>query len=71
MTDRSVIKVPIYCKHCLTVEEASAYFGIGEKVLRRFIKEHPDEPYWLYNGVKVLIKREAFGNYLDQYITAI
>lgn len=71
MTDRAVAKVPIYQKYCLTVAEAAEYFGIGEKVLRRFFKEHEDEGFLIHNGVKVLVKREAFANYLDQYVTAI
>lgn len=71
MSERNVIKVPIYHKHCLTVSEAAEYFGIGEKVLRRFFKEHEDESFLIHNGVKVLVKREAFANYLDQYVTAI
>ena len=71
MAEKQVITVPIWKKYSLTISEASAYFGIGEKVLRRFIKEHPDESCWIQNGVKVLVKREAFSRYLDQHVTAI
>ena len=63
--------VPVYHKHCLTVAEAAKYFGIGEKVLRRFFKEHEDESFLIHNGTKVLVKREVFANYLDEHITAI
>lgn len=64
-------KIPVWRKYSLTIAEASEYFGIGEKVLRRFIKEHSNEDFLIYNGVKVLIKRTAFENYLDKYVTAI
>lgn len=30
-------------KYTLIMEEASLYFGIGEKTLRRFVKEHQKE----------------------------
>ena len=64
-------QIPLWKKYTLTIEEASAYFGLGQKVLRRFIKEHPDESFIVYNGVKILIKRKAFEQYIDQYLTAI
>ena len=64
-------QIPLWKKYTLTIEEASAYFGLGQKVLRRFIKEHPDESFIVYNGVQILIKRKAFEQYIDQYLTAI
>ena len=63
--------VPIWLRYSLTIEEACAYFNIGEHVLRRFIKEHRDEDFIIQNGIKTLIKRQAFERYLDEYVTAI
>lgn len=63
--------VPIWEKYALTIEEATIYFGIGEKVLRRFLKEHADEDFLISNGVKTLVKRRAFEHYLDEKVTAL
>lgn len=63
--------VPIWLKYALNVDEAVAYFNIGESVLRRFIKDHEDETFIIRNGVKILIKRRAFEDYLDKYVTAV
>ena len=57
---------PVWNKYALTIREASAYFGIGEKKLRRLIDEHPDQCLAILNGVKVLVKRKAFEAFLNQ-----
>ena len=36
------MKVPINQKFMLTITEASEYFGIGEKVLRKFAADHQE-----------------------------
>ena len=36
------MKVPINQKFMLTITEASEYFGIGEKVLRKFAVDHQE-----------------------------
>ena len=33
-------QVPIKDKFCLTIDEASEYFGIGEKKLRKIVTEN-------------------------------
>ena len=38
----SNMKVPINQKYMLTITEASEYFGIGEKVLRKFAANHQE-----------------------------
>ena len=58
-------KIPIWQKYTMTIKEASDYFGIGEKKLRRLIDDHPDQAFSVTNGVKVLIKRRAFETFLD------
>ena len=52
--------IPIWKKYNLTILEACEYFNIGEKKLRAIISSDPTAIYILYNGNKVLIKRELF-----------
>lgn len=52
-------------KYNLTVKEASAYFSIGEKKLRRIAEENPDADFILRNGSHMLIKRNVFERYID------
>lgn len=64
----AVIKetVPIYRKYNLTIAEASKYFGIGEKTLRRIVSDNPAADYILMVGTKVLIKRKLFEQFVDE-----
>ena len=62
---RRTIEVPIYEKANLTLQEAAAYFNIGEKKIRE-ITEGDRCPYVLYCGTKRLIKREKFKDYLEK-----
>lgn len=64
-------EVPIWEKYTLTIEEASQYFGIGEKTLRRFVKEHMEEDFIICNGAKVLIKRKVFEKYIDESLSVL
>lgn len=52
-------------KFCLTVKEASAYFGIGEKKIRQLINENKHADYVICNGAKYLIKRKQFEAFLE------
>lgn len=58
-------QVPIWEKYTLTVEEAAAYFRIGENKLRKLVNEHPDAEYILWNGNRPQIKRIMFGKMID------
>lgn len=58
-------QVPIWEKYTLTVEEAAAYFRIGENKLRQLVNEHPDAEYILWNGNRPQIKRILFGKMID------
>lgn len=62
--------VQIKDKFCLTIEEASDYFNIGEKKLRQIVTENLHSDFVIQNGVKYLIKRERFETFLDE-ISAI
>ena len=57
-------------KFLLTVEEASDYFGIGQKKLRQIIVNNLDAGIIIQNGVKYLIKRQPKEAYLNE-LTAI
>ena len=58
-------KIPINEKFTLTITEASEYFNIGDKKLRRIINESIDSGLFIQNGVKTLIKRKKFEDYLN------
>lgn len=59
------IIVPVWEKYSLTVEEAAAYFRIGENSIRDIIKEKPDADFWFWNGNRKQIKRKLFEKYMD------
>ena len=63
-------QVEIKDKFCLTVDEASVYFNIGEKKLRKIIADNLDTGFIIQNGVKFLIKRKQFEDFLRE-LTAI
>lgn len=63
-------QVQIKDKFCLTIDEAAAYFNIGEKKLRQIVTENLHSDFIIQNGVKYLIKRKRFENYLNE-ISAI
>lgn len=58
--------VPLWHKYSLTITEASDYFNIGEKKLRQMVQENATADFLLNNGVKVLIKRMKFEQFLDE-----
>lgn len=65
--ERSII-VPVWEKYMLTVEEATKYFGIGEKKIRMLVAENMGSEYCfsLQIGTKTLINRKKFENFLNQ-----
>lgn len=64
-------EVPIWEKYVLSVQEASEYFHIGEKKLRKLIDENPDSEFILWNGTRPQIKRKAFEQFVDEKLSAI
>ncbi len=58
--------VPVWERYTMTVDEASAYFRIGENKLRRIIVENKDAPFVLWNGNRAQIKRTLFEKYIDR-----
>lgn len=57
--------VPIKDKYTLSIDEAIAYFRIGEGKLRNIIKNNPNANFILWNGNRAQIKRKLFENYID------
>ena len=64
-TTSKTIKIPIGEKYTLTLKEASAYFNIGEKKIRRIAEERQGE-LSIYSGNKYLIIRHKFEKFLDE-----
>ncbi len=59
-------KVPIWEKYTLTIAEASEYFNIGYKKLRKLIDENKGAEYIMTNGTKYLIKKKKFEEFIDK-----
>ena len=57
--------VPIWEKYTLTIEEASKYFRIGGKKLRKLAEENLDAGWVIVNGNRVQIKRKQFEKIID------
>lgn len=63
--------IPWWNKYTLSVQEASEYFGIGDKKIRNFIEEHKEDDFILWNGTRPRIKRMLFEKYIDEHLNAI
>ena len=59
MSDKMTI--PYWKKYTLSIEEAAAYFRIGENKLRKIVDEDRTADYLLWNGNRVL-----FEKYIDE-----
>ncbi|MCC2193684.1 MULTISPECIES: excisionase [Gemmiger] len=59
-------RVQVKDKFCLTIDEASEYFNIGEKKLRQIVADNINSGLVIQNGVKILIKRRRFEDYLEE-----
>ena len=62
------LSVPIWEKYMLTVDEASQYFGIGEKKIRMLIAENlsTEECFTVQVGNKSLVNRKKFEHFLNK-----
>ena len=56
------MEVPIHQKYILSIPEASQYFGLGYKWMRKFAEGHPDVA--IMRGNKWLIIRVKMEEYL-------
>lgn len=57
--------VPVWKRYTLTLSEAAAYYHIGEKKLRRIADLYMNEDFILFNGNRVLFKKDKFEQFLD------
>ncbi len=62
---REELKVPIYQKQNLTIEEAAEYSNIGQNKLRELTADERCN-FVLYVGTKRLIKRKQFDAYIER-----
>lgn len=60
------MEIPIWEKYTLSIEEAAAYFRVGENKLRKIVSENEDAPFVLWNGARPQIKRKKFEEYIDR-----
>ena len=58
-------EVPIWEKYTLSIEEAAAYFRIGQKRLRQLAEDNPSADYLLMIGNRIQFKRKMFEAYID------
>lgn len=65
LVQQEQINVPIWYKLCLTVKEASAYSGIGEKKIREMMEEKKC-PFVISKGAHKMIKRKQFEAFIDK-----
>jgi len=61
-----MINIPIWEKYTFSIEEAAAYFRVGENKLRRIILENKEADFVLWNNSRAQIKRKKFENYIDK-----
>ena len=60
-------QIPFWERYPMSVEEAAAYFRVGENKLRKLISEDNDADYILWNGNRPQIKRKKFEEYIDRH----
>lgn len=63
------MEIPVWEKYTLTIEEAAAYFRIGENKLRNLVNENKTAKYILWNGNRPQIKRKLFEDLIDRIST--
>lgn len=57
-------RVPIHLKLALTTREAAEYSNIGINKIDSMLRT-PNCPFVLYVGIKKLVKRKEFENYIS------
>ena len=62
-------EVPLWKRYTFTIDEAAAYYHIGQAKLRAIVDYDPTADFIIYNGNRVLIKKGQFEKYLDNCTT--
>ncbi len=60
-----ITEIPFWERYTLSVEEAAAYFRIGENKLRKLISENVSADFLLWNGNRPQIKKKIFEKFID------
>ena len=71
ISTESGLQLPWWQKYTLSLTESAEYFGIGYKKLAKFVDEHKDEKFILWNGTRAQIKRVMFEQYVNEHMDAI
>lgn len=58
-------EIPVWERYTLSIEEASVYFRIGTKKLRRLAEQNPNASWLIMNGNRIQIKRKQFEKVID------
>lgn len=66
-TDYRGMEIPISEKYMLTIKEASAYFNIGIKKMRRLAEDNTDS-FAILMGNRYLIIRMRFEDYINSLL---
>ena len=61
----ATVTIPPWERYTLSVEEAAAYFRIGENKLRKIISGNENADFILWNGNRPQIKRKKFEQFID------
>ena len=64
--DSAHTAIPVWKRYTMTVTEAAEYYHIGEGKLRSIAEEHKSDDFIIFNGNRVLFKRERFEEFLDR-----
>lgn len=64
-----MVDIRVAEQYMLSIDEAAAYFRIGENKLRALAGENPTAEWLFHNGARIQIKRRLFEQYLDQQTT--
>lgn len=57
---------PLSDRFTLSIRDAATYFSIGENKLRQIVKDNPEARLSITSGNRILIKRKAFENFLEE-----
>lgn len=66
----NILEFPWWKKQLLTLEESATYFGIGEKNMRRLVR-NLDDDLLVRVGAKTLVKKDKFMDYINEHVTVI
>lgn len=71
MTNQGRKEIPVWEKYLLSIDEAAAYFGIGEKRIRALVSIHRDSPttFAVEVGNHIFINKKKFEAFIDMSTT--